>query len=139
VQIIIINRQKKIPIRSRAIKKIVLKALKILKANLVKQLTILFTDNKTIQELNYRFSGKSYPTDVLCFDLSSDGGIIADIVISAQKACENSRIFKTSPNRELTLYLIHGILHLLGFKDRRKKDRAHMQRVALQTLKKLKY
>lgn len=137
MQIIIINRQKKIPIRSRAIKKIVLKVLKVLKVNLVGQLTIFFTNNKTIQELNYRFLGKRCPTDVLCFDLSGEERFVADIAISAEKACENSRVFKTSPNMELTLYLIHGILHLLGFKDHRKKDRVRMQRLALQILNKL--
>jgi len=99
------------------------------------QLTILYTDNKTIQELNYRFAGKDEPTDVLCFDLSQEGRLIADIVISTEKAWENSRLFNTSPRWEANLYLVHGILHLFGFDDVKKKDRERMFACAIKILK----
>lgn len=156
MQITIINQQKKIPISKRAIKKIVLKILKILnpvrnatlsksrkkisngvKANLAGQLSIIYVDNRAIQELNHKFLGKSEPTDVLCFDVSFGTRFIADIVISTEKAWENSKTFRTSPRKELKLYLIHGILHLLGFKDKRIKDRIRMQRKALGILKRV--
>lgn len=101
------------------------------------QLTVLYTDNRTIQELNYRFLGRKEPTDVLCFDLSDKEETVADIVISTETAEANSRLFKTTPEREAGLYLIHGILHLLGYKDRKKKDRIRMQRKALQILSKV--
>jgi len=103
------------------------------------QLTVLYTDNRTIQGLNYRFLGRKEPTDVLCFDLSDKDETLADIVISTETAEENSRLFKTSPGREARLYLVHGILHLLGYKDRNKKDRIRMHRKALQILKKLQF
>jgi probable rRNA maturation factor len=137
VQIIIVNQQKRIPVHKKKIKEIVLKTLKILKVKLTGELSVLYTDNRTIQQLNYRFLGRKEPTDVLCFDLSDGEDIFADIVISAEKAQENSRLFKTSPSWEARLYLVHGILHLLGYKDRKKKDRIRMQRKALQILKKI--
>ena len=137
MQIIIINQQKKIPINKRAIKTIALKTLKILKADLTGELSIVYVNNRTIKDLNYRFLGKRQPTDVLCFDLSEGRGLTADIIISTEKACENARLFRTSPERELKLYLIHGILHLLGFRDKRIKDRTRMQRKASRILKKV--
>ena len=157
MQIIILNRQKKLPISKGAIKTIVINTFKFLlnadsrrlhtdgrrlarRENLrasAGQLTILYTDNKTIQELNYRFAGKDEPTDVLCFDLSQEGRLIADIVISTEKAWENSRLFNTSPRWEANLYLVHGILHLLGYRDRKRKDRICMQRKALWILRRL--
>ena len=156
MQIIIINQQKRIPISKRATQATVLKTLKILnpvrntisptgrtrisnkvKAILSGQLTIVYVDNRTIQGLNSRFFGKCHPTDVLCFDVSFPERFAADIVISAQKAYENSQIFKTTPRWEMNLYLIHAILHLLGFKDHRKRDRVQMHRKALQILKQI--
>ena len=135
MQIIIQNHQKRIPVSKRVIKATILKTLKILKANLTGELTVVFVNNSSIQKLNYRFLGRRRPTDVLCFDLSNGQHLTADIVISTEKAWENARLFKTSVLREVKLYLIHGILHLLGFKDKRIKDRIRMQRKALQILK----
>jgi probable rRNA maturation factor len=135
VQITIINQQKKIPVSKRATRAIVLKTLKILKANQAGQLTVVYVNNRTIQELNYQFLGKRSPTDVLCFDLSEGGRLTADIVISIERARENSRLFKTSLLWETRLYLVHAILHLFGFTDKRAKDRTRMQRKALRILK----
>jgi probable rRNA maturation factor len=146
VQIIIKNQQKIIPVNKKAAKAIALKTLTIFHshakifgegggANLRGELTVVFVDNKAIQKLNYRFLGKRQPTDVLCFDLSEKGRFLADIVISAQRAKENSRAFNTSPLKEVNLYLIHGILHLFGYNHRRNKDRIRMQRKALQILR----
>ena len=137
MQITIINQQKRIPISKRAIKAAVLKTLKILRANLACEITIAYVDNRTIRELNSRFLGKCQATDVLCFDLSRKGQLIADIVISTQRAAENSRLFKTSPIWESKLYLVHGILHLFGWRDHRKKDRLRMHKKALQIIKRI--
>ncbi len=156
MQIYIINQQKKIPVNKKAIKTIVLGALEILSrvrnitlptnkknfSNRIKnilagELTVLYVNNRVIEELNYRFLRKRCSTDVLCFDLPGGGRFIADIVISTEKAQENSQLFKTRPAWEAELYLIHGILHLLGFKDRNKKERIRMQRKAVSILNKI--
>ena len=154
MKIIIVNQQTKIPISKRATKKLVIKILKILKkirggssrkgktkiANWQSfrgELTIALVDNKAIQELNFKSLGRNYPTDVICFDLSEVDSNIFDIVISTEKACENSRLFNTSLRQELKLYLIHGLLHLSGFKDNKRKDREYMQRKALYILKRV--
>ena len=134
MRITIINQQKKIPINKRATENTVRKILRILKVVSAGELTVAYVNNKAIQELNYRFLDKNHPTDVLCFDLSEGNKFIADIIISTEKAGENSRIFNTSPKKEIALYLIHGILHLLGYKDYRRKDRKEMQRKANQIL-----
>jgi len=85
--------------------------------------------------LNYRFLGRPQPTDVLCFDLSEGKTLNADIVISIEQARQNARLFKTSASWEVRFYLIHGILHLMGFKDKRTRDRIRMQRKAMQILR----
>ena len=135
MQITILNQQKKIPVKSQKIKQVVLKTFKFLKINPSGQLTILYTDNKGIKKLNHKFLGKNQSTDVLSFDLSEGKKFIADIAISAQKAKTNAGIYNTSAQREMNLYLIHGILHLFGYNDYRKSDRIRMQNKAEEILK----
>lgn len=85
--------------------------------------------------------GKSTPTDVLAFDLSQTKSLMArkqifgEIVISVDTAKRNAQIFNTNFNYELTLYLVHGILHLLGFDDRSKDKRKLMRRKEQELLK----
>ena len=43
--------------------------------------------------------------------------ILADIMISTQEALKQAANFKTTPDYELSLYVVHGILHILGFGD----------------------
>ena len=66
-----------------------------------------------------------YATDVLAFDLrdrKSASALEGEIVISTGAACRQARQFKTTPQREVTLYVVHGILHLLGYDDHRPAD-----------------
>ena len=138
MQVIIINQQKKIRVSQRAVKALVDAVFKTLEVESRGQLSVVYVNNKTIQELNNKFLGRNEATDVLCFDLSEKGTFIADIVISAEMARENSRRFKTSFIWEISLYLVHGILHLFGFSDRKKKDRVRMQKKAEEILKSVK-
>ena len=57
------------------------------------------------------------------------------IFISTETAARNARRFNTSLDDEVTLYLIHGILHLLGFDDHAPKDIARMRRKEQEILK----
>ncbi len=74
------------------------------------------------------YLGKNNPTDVIAFDLSSGKErILSDIAISTDTAIRNSKIFRTTPLYELCLYVIHGVLHILGYDDRTQKERRIMQ------------
>ncbi|MDP3143006.1 MAG: rRNA maturation RNase YbeY [Candidatus Omnitrophota bacterium] len=94
------------------------------------KLSLVFVTDRTIKLLNQRFLSKNQPTDVLAFDFSkgqfkSRKAIFAEIIISTDTAQRNAKAFKTNFGYELTLYLAHGILHLLGFDDHdRKKIKA---------------
>ncbi len=99
----------------------------------------MFVTNCGIRILNKKFLGHDYATDVLAFDLT-DGEISrqrgrkkfcqieGEIIISAMKASENARKFETSPQEELVLYVVHGILHLLGYDDHRQSDIKRMRK-----------
>jgi len=100
-------------------------------------------DDENIKRLNKRFLGSDFPTDVLAFPYKGSkeksGSVLwADIAISTDTAIKNSRYFKTSVNQELCLYIIHGILHILGFDDNTASQRQRMEKEQQHWLKKLK-
>ena len=75
------------------------------------EITLCFVNDAKITELNAKYLKQNLPTDVLAFDVTGD------IVISTDTAIRNAALFKTSPVYEMYLYVIHGVLHLLGYDD----------------------
>lgn len=136
MKITVENLQKKIPINQKKITKAALCALSQEKAKESGEITVSFVDDRKIKELNLRYVGKNSPTDVLAFNNTGAfqgarrirPGLFADIVISTDTAARNARIFKTSSSYELYLYVVHGMLHLLGYDDRTKKDKLIMRK-----------
>ncbi len=83
-------------------------------------INICFVDNTQIKKFNVKFLNRQASTDVLAFNLTDQQDkmvILADIMISTQQALIQARQFKTTPDYELSLYVVHGILHILGFND----------------------
>jgi probable rRNA maturation factor len=83
------------------------------------EITLAFVNNKTIQELNHKFLKKNAPTDVLSFPVGEKGSdgkyYLGDIIISVQKALDQSLEQEHSLEREMEILTIHGFLHLLGY------------------------
>lgn len=134
------NLQDKITIKPKRIKELVLKSLSLVGIKKKKvNINICFLDDKEIKKLNQRFLAKNIPTDVIAFNLSSNKKtILADIAISTETAIRNAKIFKTSPFYEIYLYIIHGLLHILGYDDRTKRQKKIIQRKTKYILNKLK-
>jgi len=88
---------------------------------------IAVVDGAAITRLNRRFLRHAGDTDVLSFDLSeSAAGISAEIVICGDVAVRQARRLGCSPQREIMLYLIHGLLHLMGYEDSSVRGAAKM-------------
>lgn len=87
------------------------------------EINILFASDSFIRKLNFKFRNKNRLTDVLSFGAflkvpkEKPAGFIGDIAISAQRAKKIGAIYGNSYKKELTLYIIHGILHLIGYDD----------------------
>ena len=87
-----------------------------------------------------KYLGKNNPTDVIAFDVAEPkrpDKIFADIVISTDRAIDNAGAFHTTPYFELYLYVIHGVLHILGYDDKTKKDKLLMRKKETHLLKTL--
>ena len=92
------------------------------------EISILFTGNQGIRDLNFQFRGIDRSTDVLSFPQILEGEadmpgapVLGDVAISLETARNQSEKHRLSFEEELTLLLIHGILHLLGY-DHEKSD-----------------
>ena len=98
------------------------------------EVSYLFVNNDRIRELNRKYLGRDYPTDVLSFPQEEGGGkgaasfLMGDVVVSTQQARERAVDFGQSVNDEVTLYVIHGLLHLLGYRDQPPRERLIMKK-----------
>ncbi len=142
MKITIINLQNKVPVNSRKVVKIVQSVLSSEGARKQGEITLSFVNDKKIRELNLKYLKKNKPTDVIAFDVTEPAvpdKLFADIVISAERAIDNAAIYKTNALCELYLYVIHGVLHILGYDDHAKKDILIMRKKEEKLLKKCLY
>ena len=114
------NRQSKFKIDRKNIRNTVSIIFKILNFS-DKEISISFTDDETIKQLNKQYLGKNKPTNVLSFSMQEgDFGninpkIMGDIVISLETAQKDAIKGNLSMEQEIDFLLIHGILHLSGY------------------------
>jgi probable rRNA maturation factor len=93
------------------------------------RISIAVVDDPTIHELNRQFLQHDYATDVLSFVLEFTTELLeGEIVVSGDTAAAQAGEYNTTPEEELLLYVIHGILHLVGFDDHEEADQAEMRR-----------
>lgn len=116
--IIILNRQKKHPIRTKRFERL-LRELLARYRRPEAEISLSFVGERAIQTLNRKFMKKNKPTDVLSFPLGEkapDGRYyLGDIVVAVPVAFRQARGKGHSLDRELRLLAIHGFLHLLGY------------------------
>lgn len=139
MQIEVLNHQKKIPLNLKQIKTIItaiLKSERIPAANL----SFVFVTRQKITALNKKFLHRNHATDVLAFDLYEENFpvqrprrrrvnfLAGDIVISVDAALKAAKEYKTTPQRELALYMVHGVLHLRGYDDHSARKRKVMRK-----------
>lgn len=90
----------------------------------------MLVDDREIQELNRRFLGRDKPTNVLAFSMregefsSLHPHLLGDLVISIETSRRQSKSSGLSEMEMLTLLLIHGILHLIGYEHEGAKQEA---------------
>ncbi|MBC8288235.1 MAG: rRNA maturation RNase YbeY [Nitrospinae bacterium] len=121
MEILIKNECPEIKVDARKIQQQIGKVLGSLDCN-EHEISILFVGDQDIRDLNHRFRGIDRSTDVLSFPQLLEGEpempgapVLGDVAISLETARDQSEEHGLSLEEELTLLLIHGILHLLGY------------------------
>jgi len=101
---------------------------------------VIREENKIVLNINYIFCSDNYLlglnkkylhhnslTDIITFpELIYTGKVSGDIYISVERIRENSAKYFQSFDKELQRVMVHGVLHLLGFKDKTRKDKIFM-------------
>lgn len=94
------------------------KVLKYLKLH-KREVSLLFTNNKYIKDLNFYYLKRPYPTNVLAFPFLKDNlsvsNILGEIIISVEKAREEAKVYNLDFKNYLLALIIHGLIHLLNY------------------------
>ena len=91
-------------------------------------LSIAFLDRSSHSQIHGNFLKDFRPTDVITFPADPAENIAGEICVSVDQAIEESGVRGIPFARELSLYLVHGWLHLVGFDDKIEEDRKIMRR-----------
>lgn len=112
------------------------------------RLSLVFVTDRQIRALNKKFLHRSYSTDVLAFDLTDEvlsrqrkktvKIIEGEVIISASTVYNNAKRFGNPPEEELTLCVVHGILHLLGYDDHSPADIKRMRAKEKELMEKIR-
>lgn len=130
------------PLTLKRLQRIIRKILKTLgreKAGL----SVLLTGDRQIRKVNRLYLKHDCPTDVIAFGQGpvtpkkKDKVFLGDLVVSVETARRQAKIYRTSYPYELSLYLCHGILHLLGWKDKTPADFQSMDKKQRQILQQI--
>jgi len=87
----------------------------------------IFCDDNEMLEKNISYLNHMTYTDILTFDYTENNIISGDIIISIDRITENAKTYNVTFKKELKRVIIHGILHLIGYKDKSKKEKKIMR------------
>lgn len=140
IKVIITNKQKavKIPTGIRMlIRRCCNAVLQLEKFEWPAEISVTFTDNKGIKELNKQYRNKDIETDVLSFPMGENGKydtdmetgakILGDVVISMEKARDQAELYGHGLQREVGYLTAHSVLHLLGYDHMEKLEKVRMR------------
>lgn len=99
-------------------------------------LNFVFTSDEEILKTNVQYLKHNTYTDIITFDYCEGKKINGDIIISVERVKENADKFKTDFESEIKRVIIHGVLHLCGYKDKSEKDAKLMRSKENNALKK---
>ena len=99
------------------------------------EVSVLVTDDDEVRRLNRDYRGVDAATDVLAFPQEQAPGepgprLLGDVVVSAPTARRQARARRRAADEEMELLVIHGVLHLTGWRDDTEQERRRMLRRA---------
>ncbi len=123
VKVAVSNCQHRLKINTTLLVRIAERALEFLHDDRA-ELGIALVDDEDIAKLNSLYHNTQGPTDILSFDYGEGQG---ELIVSVDHAIAQAGRFRSTPSRELVLYVVHGILHLHGHDDVALRDRRRMR------------
>ena len=90
-------------------------------------ISYIFCSDEYLRNINNKFLSHDYYTDIVTFDYCVDKKVSGDMFISIDRVKENSSFFKVSNEEEFLRVIIHGLLHLLNYKDSNDEEKEIMR------------
>lgn len=87
----------------------------------------VFCSDAHLLEMNKQFLNHNYFTDIITFDYTEGKRLSGDIFISIDRVADNAKTYKSTFECELHRVMIHGVLHLMGYKDKSPADEKKMR------------
>jgi len=91
------------------------------------ELNFIFCDDAYLHKINVEYLDHDTYTDIITFDYREGNNISGDVFISVERIRENSEVYKTTFDAELKRVMAHGVLHIMGYKDKTDQDAALMR------------
>jgi len=90
------------------------------------KISFVFVDDIAIKKINTAYLGHRFNTDVITFLIETHPFLEAEIYINVKQARRQARLYAVSVKNEVTRLVVHGVLHALGYDDKRTKQRKIM-------------
>ncbi|MGN7784016.1 rRNA maturation RNase YbeY [Niabella sp. 22666] len=93
------------------------------------EVNFIFCSDDDLLEINRKHLDHDYYTDIITFDLSEKHSckLVSDIYISVDRVRDNAKTERVLTTMELQRVIFHGLLHLIGYKDKTKKQEEEMR------------
>lgn len=93
----------------------------------VGDISFVFCDDNYLLKINNEFLDHDSYTDIITFDYSAGNEIISEIYVSTDRVEENAKKYKQTFENEIHRVMIHGVLHLCGYKDKLTEEKQIMR------------
>ena len=90
-------------------------------------ISVIFCSDKYLLDINIKYLGHDYYTDIITFDYCDDSVLSGDLFISVDSVKENSGFYNSCFEDELNRVIVHGLLHLIGYDDHTDTDIVQMR------------
>jgi len=90
-------------------------------------INVIFCSDEHLLEMNRTHLNHDYYTDIITFDFSQENVVSGDLYISLDRVKDNANKNASSLQNETYRVIIHGVMHLCGYKDKQKKEIAIMR------------
>ena len=84
----------------------------------LKEVSFNFCNDQELLKVNQEFLSHDNLTDIITFDYSDPSGIVGEVLISTERVKDNALDFDQLFDVELRRVMVHGVLHLCGYKDK---------------------
>ena len=102
---------------------------------LIHDLVFLFVSDQELLAMNKKYLKHNYYTDVITFGELEGNKISGNIAISVDRVLDNSKTYGVRFDEELKRVMVHGLLHIVGYNDKTKKEKLTMSQKETDALK----